>query len=194
MFENSSAVSGLCWTVQTSMSLQHCILHTSRGSSHSHLTFQSTLDANLIQASDSHDQKYAVKHAALLLGPEFPYQGQRTAGRDSWSLSALAALLQAEVIKAQAAAKGWRMLADNPQVLAKTRQILVFCGPMQQQQYFILELQTKQSFPADVQGNHSPLSSMQPELPKRQAGSCLQEERGNSCSTKAYPRLPPCQA
>lgn len=64
------------------------------------------LDANLIQASDSHDQKYAVKHAALLLGPEFPYPGQRTAGRDSWSLSALAALLQAEAIKAQAAAKG----------------------------------------------------------------------------------------
>lgn len=106
MFENSSAVSGLCWTVQTSMSLQHCTLHTSGSSSHTHLRFQSMLDANLIQSGDSHDQKHAVKHAVLLLGPVFPCQGQRTAGRDSWSLSAITALLRAEAIRAQAVAKG----------------------------------------------------------------------------------------
>lgn len=58
------------------------------------------------QSSDSHHQKYSVKHAVLLLGLEFPYQGQRTAGRDSWSLPALTALLRAEAIKAQAVAEG----------------------------------------------------------------------------------------
>ena len=64
------------------------------------------LDANLIQSSDLHDQKHAVKHAVLLPGPVLPYQGQRTAGRDSWSLSAITALLRAEVIQAQVVAKG----------------------------------------------------------------------------------------
>lgn len=59
-----------------------------------------------------------------------------------------------------------------------------------QQQHLILEHQVKQSFPTGGQGSHPPPSSKQPDLPKHQAGSSLQEEHGNSCSTKAYSRLP----